>query len=105
MALRRGLRFGRQARPPPPEFGTYDVLRRATLPVGPPQPVPEGIPRPSYAASGTPPPEPTAIPINTEPTIERLRKAGDLARRALDHAATVLRVCHDVRRRPMRRAC
>jgi len=92
---RRGIRLFRRRGPPaaaPAGFGAYDVIQAPSLPIGPAGVVPPSIPRPSYAADGVPPPEPSAPILATPDQIRRLRKAGQLVRSALDYAATLVRV-------------
>jgi len=92
---RRGIRLFRRRVPPaaaPAGFGAYDVIQGPSLPIGPAGVVPPSIPRPSYAAKGVPPPEPSAPILATPDQVRRLRKAGQLVRSALDYAATLVRV-------------
>jgi len=64
-------------------------LRKGT--VSPPLPVPASIPRPPYAASGMMPPWKDEYQTHTEAQIVKMRAAGKLAARVLQHAGTLVK--------------
>ncbi len=59
--------------------------------VSPPRPVPASIARPDYAETGIPSPAPPGIIVHPPERIERLRRAGRVARQVLDIVGAAVR--------------
>jgi len=78
-------------------FGNYSRLAPLSLKLGVTPPdvdslVPPHILRPSYAARGEPSEWASGIPINTPETIQKARKAGQLAKKILELGGTLVKV-------------
>lgn len=78
-------------------FGDYSRLAPLSLKLGVTPPdvdslVPPHILRPSYAARGEPSEWASGIPINTPETIQKARKAGQLAKKILELGGTLVKV-------------